>query len=383
MTASSAALSDVLVVGAGVMGCSTALHLARGGLRVTVVDRGSICREASGVNAGTLTMHMTRAALIPYALEGWRMWQDASAWLGHDLAVRATEGLTVAFTEREAEMLESRAAARKEAGAPIELITPKRARAIEPGLSGNVIAAARCPVDGFNTPYLLGRAFRHALQQASAELHENRQVMGIEREEGSFVALLADGARLQARRLVLAGGVWLEPMLAWLGVSIPVKTLVNQLVVTERLPQVMRTVCSVASGLLSLKQFGNGSVLIGGGWQGRGDRVSGETEVVPESFTGNVRLASYTIPALRKGRIVRAWFGFEAETSDALPLLGSVPGVPDAYAIGSVHSGYTSGPYMGKLLAGHMLGEEREHELFEPARLLGDTNHNEQGASIG
>lgn len=380
MTVLNSAQSDVLIVGAGVMGCSTALHLAKAGQRVAVIDRGPICREASGVNAGTLTMHMTRAALIPYALEGWRMWQDASAWLGHDLAVQATEGLTVAFTEHEVAMLESRATARKEAGAPIELINPKQARTIEPGLSDNVIAAARCPVDGFNTPYLLGRAFRHALQQANAELHENRQVVSIEREENTFVALLADGARLRARRLVLAGGVSLEPMLAWLGVSIPVKTLVNQLVVTERLPKVMRTVCSVASGLLSLKQFENGSVLIGGGWQGRGDRISGETEVVPESFTGNVRLATYTIPAVGKGRLVRTWLGFEAETSDALPLLGSVPGVPDAYAIGSVHSGYTSGPYMGKLLASHMLGEERKHRLFEPARLLRKTNHNEQGA---
>ena len=65
---------DVAVVGAGVMGCSTALFLARGGMRVALLDRGEICREASGVNAGTLTMQMTRAALIPYALRAHEMW---------------------------------------------------------------------------------------------------------------------------------------------------------------------------------------------------------------------------------------------------------------------------------------------------------------------
>ena len=62
---------DAAIVGAGVMGCATALHLARGGMRCVLVDRGAVCGEASGVNAGTLTMHMTRAALIPYALKGW------------------------------------------------------------------------------------------------------------------------------------------------------------------------------------------------------------------------------------------------------------------------------------------------------------------------
>lgn len=64
-------------------------------------------------------------------------------------------------------------------------------------------------------------------------------------------------------------------MLAWLGVDIPIKTLINQLVVTERVRPVMRTVMSVANGLLSLKQFANGTVLIGGGWQGRGSRERG------------------------------------------------------------------------------------------------------------
>src|SRR5690606_29152737 len=83
---------------------------------------------------------------------------------------------------------------------------------------------------------------------------------------------------LQTRRVVLAGGVWIENMLAWMGVQIPIKVLINQLIVTERIRPVMRTVLSVANGLLSLKQFANGTVLIGGGWQGDGDREQGGRE---------------------------------------------------------------------------------------------------------
>ena len=153
---------------------------------------------------------------------------------------------------------------------------------------------------------------------------------------------------MRATRLVLAGGVWLRghgrPGSAS---TLPIKVLVNQLVVTERMPPVMRTVLGVASGLLSLKQYANGTVLIGGGWQGIGDRARGGVAVRPENFLGNVRLAAHTVPALREARVVRSWLGLEAETADALPAIGPIPGVDDAWIIGSVHSGYTSGPYMG------------------------------------
>jgi sarcosine oxidase, subunit beta len=77
------------------------------------------------------------------------------------------------------------------------------------------------------------------------------------------------------------------------------------------------------------------------------------------------------VPALAEARIARIWLGLEAETADALPMLGPVPRVPDAYVIGSVHSGYTSGPCMGKLLAEHVLGLAPALPLFDPARLVG------------
>jgi glycine/D-amino acid oxidase-like deaminating enzyme len=358
---------DVAVIGAGVMGCSTALFLARAGMKVALLDRGAICREASGVNAGTLTMQMTRAALVPYALRAHEMWLRMPEWCaGGDVRAVACPGLSVAFTAQEAAMLEERAHFRRQAGAPIELVSAARAREIEPGLSEQVMLAGHCPIDGFTSAYLTGRAFRPALLEAGVDLREGCAVRGI---APGFTLDTAAGP-FAARRVVLAGGVWLQDMAAWLGLHLPIKVLVNQLVVTERMAPVMQTVLGVASGLLSLKQYGNGTVLIGGGWQGIGDRAQGGLAVRPESFLGNVRLAAHTVPALRAARVVRAWLGLEAETADALPAIGPVPGVPDAWIIGSVHSGYTSGPYMGKLLAQAILGEAPELPLFPIDRLL-------------
>lgn len=362
---------DVAVVGGGVMGCTTALFLARAGMRVVVVERDALCRGASGVNAGTLTLHMTRAALVPYAIRAWDMWMNTGTWLGQSVLATAAPGLSLAFTEHEKTLLQQRAAARREYGAQIDLLDRHGALAVEPGLNPAVLQAAYCATDGFASAYLTGRAYHAALREAGVQVFEQMPATRIDHIAGMYrVSGPDDAIRIDATRLVMAGGVWLEPLLAMLDIDIPVKTLVNQLIVTERMPPIMQSVLSIANGLLSMKQFANGSVLIGGGWQGVGDRVRGGVETLPDNLIGNLRLAQHVIPALAKARVARIWLGLESETADAMPMIGALPGLPDAWVIGCVHSGYTSGPYMGKLLAQAMLGEEPELPLFDPARLV-------------
>ncbi|UOM34153.1 FAD-binding oxidoreductase [Acuticoccus sp. I52.16.1] len=357
------------MIGGGIHGATAALFLARGGMRVALFERGGLCREASGVNAGTLTMQMTRVALIPYALQGHAMWASAREWLGHDVGTVVTDGLSLAFTEREAALLDERAARRRDAGAPIRIVTAAEARAIEPGLSDRPILAAHCPVDGFTASYLTGKAYRAALLDAGVALYEHTPVLAV--EPGATYGVRTAGGTRYAQRVVFAGGVWIEPMLAWLGVHLPIKVLVNQLAVTERTPPVMRTVVGIASGLLSLKQYPNGTTVIGGGWQGCGDRARGGEALLPERLVGNIRLACHAIPALAGARLARAWAGLEAETADAMPAVGPVPGFEGAYVVGSVHSGYTSGLYIARLLAAHILGREPPLPLFPIDRLVG------------
>ena len=156
-------LYDLLVIGGGIHGCTVALFAARGGMTVALIERDQVCRRASGVNAGTLTMQMTRVALIPYALEAHAMWANARQWLGHDVGVVVCDGLSLAFTEQEEELLTYRAAKRREAGAPISLISGKQAKEVEPGLSDQVRLAGYCQVDGYANSYLTGLAYRRAL----------------------------------------------------------------------------------------------------------------------------------------------------------------------------------------------------------------------------
>ena len=351
------------------MGCMTALHLARGGMRVSLLERRGLCMEASGVNAGTLTMQTKQVALMPYAWRGYQLWRSAPEWLGMDVEIRPKGGLILAFTEEEARLLQFLMKRRKAAGSPIEIIDRKRAQEIEPGLSDHPILASYCELDGYGNPSLIGLAFRNALLKENVDVRERSAVASIEREKGGFTIRTGEGA-VRTRRIVLTAGVWLRKMLQWFNLDFPILCRINMVSVTERMRPVMRTVIGITSGLLTLKQTETGTVLIGGGWQGIGDPERGGVEIIPENLVGNIRLAHYSIPALAEARVVRTWLGLDSHTPDFMPLVGPLPGVENAFMIGCVRSGYTTGPYVAQLLADSILGREPEMPLFDPARAI-------------
>mgnify|MGYP003324418862 CR=1 FL=1 len=129
---------DIAVIGGGINGSSTALHLAKNGLKVCVIDKDSICRGASGVNAGTLTMHMTRAKLIPFAKKGWELWMNTEKWLSNNIDVKKKNGLCLAFTEEEEKLLNERSQIRKEYGADINIISKSEALKIDPNINNKI-----------------------------------------------------------------------------------------------------------------------------------------------------------------------------------------------------------------------------------------------------
>ena len=80
---------DVAVIGGGIMGCATALNLARGGMRTVLLERRGLCMEASGVNAGTLTHRTGPVSMQPYYTRSIAMWKNAGQWLGERYALAA------------------------------------------------------------------------------------------------------------------------------------------------------------------------------------------------------------------------------------------------------------------------------------------------------
>src|ERR1700691_988536 len=113
---------DIAVVGGGIMGSATALNLARAGLSTIVLERRGLCMEASGVNAGTLTHRTGPAEMQAYYTRAIRLWKSSSEWLGFDVGFRERGGLTIGFSEADAERIASVYESRKDTEVEIELI---------------------------------------------------------------------------------------------------------------------------------------------------------------------------------------------------------------------------------------------------------------------
>jgi len=355
--------SDAVIVGGGIMGSATALRLSEAGMKVTLIESSLLGMGASGVNAGTLSLQIKRVALMPYALKEHALWKRAGEAVGY----HQPGGLTLAFTARESEILTQRMMARREAGAPIEMISTKQARDREPELTSKLVAATYCAEDGYANSSRTGVYYRQLLHNAGVQVLEQSHVVSID-ADGNEVNVRTSSEIFSASRVLLATGAWARAMSEKIGHSLQIKVRVNTVSVTERMPKILGSVIAHASGLLTMKQSANGTTLIGGGWQGRGTPEFGHGEVVPSTLIANLRLAQYALPPLTKARLVRAWTGFEAHTPDFFPLAGLLPGTTNMYVLCCVRGGYTIGPYIGQLMGDFMLDRQPELPLFDPGR---------------
>lgn len=347
------------------MGAATAIRLAEGGMKVLLCEAQQLGMGASGVNAGTLSLQIKRVSLMPYALKGHAIWAEA----GDAVGFKESGGITLAFTQHEAEILEERMTARINAGAPIEMISGERARQLEPHLTSRIVSASYCHADGYANSSLTGSYYRRKLADAGVQVLEHTGVDQIEPVE-SGIEVTAAGVVYKARRALLATGAWTKEISARLGVPLPIRVRINTVSVTERMPKLAKKVIGHATGLLTLKQSTNGTVLIGGGWQGVGAPEAGRGQVVAETLTSNLRLAQYALPELVDARIVRCWTGFEANSPDFMPMAGRLPGWDNLFVLCCVRGGYTIGPYMGRLMGDYILGQEPELPLFDPYRFV-------------
>ncbi len=360
---------DIAVVGGGVMGCSTALPLARAGHKVALFERRGLGLEASGRNAGSLSPMIKKSELVAHAIEGYRMWMSSKDWLGVDIGSHTKPGLIVAYNQMEADALDRLVTDRCANGAQIELISGKKATEIEPQLSSGVTLAAYSEVDGQAESNRTGQVFNFALNQAGANVFGHCDVKHVVNNNGNY-EIHTDRGIAYSNKIVLAGGAWLEGMTSWLGFSLPVQYKVNQMIVTERTPELVRTVLGVQNGLLTLKQAANGTIVIGGGWQGHGDLENGAWHVEPEAVVRNLQLARFVIPQIKDLRVVRTWLGLEAVLPDYLPAVGAVPDVDGAYVIGCCRGGWAIGPCLGSLLADFILGRNLRLPIFDPGRKI-------------
>src|SRR5262245_45628352 len=361
---------DVAVVGAGIQGLATALFLGRAGRDVVVFERGDPWREASGVNAGSLAIQNKRLPLIPLARAALEQWATFQQELG-DLGFVPSGGLRVAESEDDAARLRESADQQRALGVELEWLEGAALRRCAPWLGPHVAAATLCERDGFAIPLLAGPVLIKAASKAGVTVWPHAPVVAV-RSDGDGLRIETSRGSARCRTLVVAAGTWSGEIARLLGVALPIDLDVNMLTITEAAGPVMDRIVTHVRGILTLKQYPNGTCMIGGGWQGRGDIATRRKDLDYESLLHNLRVAAAIVPGLARPNVVRSWAGLEGATPDLLPLLGRLPGHSNVFITACARGGFTLGPVLGRLLAELIVYGEASMPIdaYDPARFL-------------
>jgi glycine/D-amino acid oxidase-like deaminating enzyme len=232
--------ADVVVIGAGALGLSTALHCALAGRSVVVLERGTAGSQASGRAAGlfkSVQADELRTRLARRSIERARTFAD---WAGTPLAVAASGSFLIARTDQHREYLHRELAASRGWGADVREATPAQ---LAGGLSYYTPArddyALWCPEDVYiEEPDSLIQACLAAVRRQGGVVSENEAVTGISVTAGRVTAVETERRTVTAPVVVDAAGAWVRQVASLAGAWVPVAPVRHQLLITAPTPEV-------------------------------------------------------------------------------------------------------------------------------------------------
>jgi sarcosine oxidase, subunit beta len=345
-------LADAIIVGGGIHGCSTALHLCLAGLKPVLIEKDYAGRHASGVNAGGVRQLARDVAEIPLSIRSMGIWEKIEELVDDDCGFESSGQVLVAENETELAACRTRVADLNARGfTHEELLDAAELRRLVPAVAESCPGGIVSRRDGAAQPARTTTAFRRKAQALGATILEGVAATNIRKEDGLW-RLDAGSDSYAAPVLVNAAGAWAGRIAAHLGEAVRVETIAPMLMITSPVAHFIDPVVILRGRKLSFKQFPNGTVLIGGGHLATADQDRNETVLDWRKLTESAQTVFELFSAMRNASIVRAWAGIEARTADELPIIG-----PSARHEGLYHQfgfsahGFQLGPGAGAAMA--------------------------------
>ena len=385
--------AETIIIGGGIAGASTAYYLAQQGHQVTLLERGEVASEASGVNAGglgglgwghfpDLQSYLTMGSM--------ELFKAIQLDLGYDIEFRQSGALRAIQTEDQYDFIRDNVLRLRSQGYTLELLTPREARSIEPGVNSELPGLVYQPGRGQADPVKATQAFAEAARQMGAQILDGHEVTGLRETGDGGWQLETPQGDYQAATLVLAAGAWCRPLGALLGLDIPILPVRGQMWATPSLPpSVFHVIGSAESEFdwhltpgndphtppdlthrgetrltrhLYGRQRKGGEIIFGG------DRQLVGYDKTPDAagIEVNRGQATEVIPALREIPVSRTWAGLMPFSVDGKPLIGKILQLANLYIVsGLASSGFGRGPMAGKLLADYIHTGHRPQVLAE------------------
>ena len=263
------AAADVVVIGGGLHGLSTALHLALRGIRAIVIEKDYAGRHASGVNAGGVRTLARHIAEVPLSLAAMEIWSNIRELVDDDCGL-VSDG-QVLIAEDEAEFAAMRGCVeelRLKGFTHEELIGREELRRLVPCVAGHCPGGVVSRRDGAADPFRTTQAFRRKAEALGQRVIEGVAVGDLSRRGSSWHLTTTRGA-FEAPIIVNAAGAWADRIAASLSEPVPLEAVALMLMVTVPMAAWIKPVVILRGRKLSFKQLASGAVVIGGGHAGR------------------------------------------------------------------------------------------------------------------
>jgi sarcosine oxidase subunit beta len=344
--------ADVAIVGGGLHGCSTALHLARAHASAVVIEKNYVGRHASGVNAGGVRTLARDEAEIPLALASLELWHRIDELVDDDCGFESYGQIRVAETEADVAGLHAREARLRSLGYTHERwLEPTELFERIPALSGHCLGGLIAERDGAAMPYRTTAAFRRKAEALGQRFLEGTRVLRMTRE-GQGWRIETSAGHISAGAVVNCAGAWADQICAQVGEPVPLEAIAPMMLVTLRMPRFLDPVVIGTGRPLSFKQMIDGTVLIGGGRRARVDRDAETTELDFRELGASARMVHDLFPVMRGALINRGWAGIEARMPDDIPVIGPSLSVPRLFhQFGFSAHGFELAPIVGRIVA--------------------------------
>ncbi len=316
-----------------------------------MLDEGDDALRASRGNFGLVWVQGKGADKPEYAR--WsrfsaQNWIDFNAELreftGIDPAYRQAGGVMLALSEAELERTErTLLGIRQKLGADYTFETMRREQLLDwlPGLGEEVVGGTYCPFDGHVNPLRLLRALHSALQKKGGFYQAGQRVEQIAAIPDGGFSVDTRSSRFTAAKVVLAAGLGNRRLGEQLGLDVPLRPLQGQVLITERIPEVMKIPTH------SIRQTDEGAIQIGYSEIDSGFDTATSVDVTAAMARRCLRL----FPYLGQLRIVRTWGALRVMTPDGYPVYDQSASHPGAFVV-TCHSGVTLAANHAQQVAG-------------------------------
>lgn len=352
------ARASVVVVGGGVIGLSTAYHLARAGVAdVLLLERddlgsGSTCKAAGGVRA-----MFSDPVNIELGLRSLRAFEAFGEEPGQEIDLHRSGYLFLLDDPADVVEFEAAVALQGSHGVPSRMISPAEAGRLSPMVSlDGLLAAAWSPDDGHCTPESVVLGYAGGARRAGARVVTHCAVTGIDVVDGVVQAVLTSRGRIETDTVVCAAGAWSAAVGEMVGVDLPVVPLRRQILTTEPVPGLDPATPFTIDFSSSLYFHREGPGLLLG--MSDPDEAPGFSLARTDAWLPRLTAAiERRAPALADVGIASGWAGLYEMTPDHNALVGEAAGVSRfLYATGFSGHGFLMGPAIGEVMRDLVLG---------------------------